>query len=157
MTPAFVIRLYTEDDYAAVATVYRSAVEAQAPAGYSQAQIRLWASYPKGGDEFRSRLALGATLVCEVDGSVVAFGQLEPTHHVAFLYCHPDYTRRGLATAIYAKLEAQARAAGVQRITTEASHIGREFFLRQGFVLVQAEKQKRLGVEFESFKLEKAL
>ena len=62
MTPAFVIRPYTEDDYAAVATVYRSAVEAQAPAGYSQAQIRLWASYPKGGDEFRSRLALGATL-----------------------------------------------------------------------------------------------
>ncbi len=157
MTPEHVIRPYSEDDYEAVATVYRDAVEAQAPAGYSEAQIRLWASYPNGGDEFRALLAQGGALVCEVDGKVVAFGQLAPSHHIPFLYCNPRHTRRGLASAIYAKLEQAARAAGAARISTEASHIGRLFFEQQGFMVVQAEKLVRLGVAFERFKLEKPL
>lgn len=151
------IRPYVESDYAAVADVYRDAVESLARVAYTEEQVRMWASFPSSSNDFRQRLNRGDVLVAEEVGIVVAFGQLEPEDHVAFLYCRGAYARRGLASAIYARLETCARAKGVVNLWTEASRISRAFFVQQGFNVTEIEQVVRLGVQFERFKMVKIL
>ena len=117
----------------------------------------MWASYPASGTDFEARLARGGVIVADVEGLVVAFGQLEPADHVAFLYCKGAFARRGLASAIYAEVEARARADGAIELRTEASRISRGFFERQGFAVTEVEQVERGGFTFERFKMRKAL
>ena len=157
MNATFRLRPYTGDDYAAVAEVYRDAVETLTRSVYNEEQVRMWASYPSDGNDFRERLARGGVIVAEAGGKIVAFGQLEPVDHVAFLYCKGAFARRGLASAIYAEMEGLAKLAGARELRTEASRISRGFFERQGFAVAEIEQSVRLGVSFERFKMRKAL
>ena len=157
MNTPFRLRPYADDDYAAVANVYRDAVEALTRSAYNEQQVRMWASYPASGTDFEERLARGGVIVADAESVVVAFGQLEPSDHVAFLYCKGAFARRGLASAIYAKMEARAEAAGAKELRTEASRISRVFFERHGFAVTEVEQSVRLGVTFERFRMRKEL
>lgn len=151
------LRAFLPSDAEHLAWVYRDAVRGLGVQAYTPAQVEVWALYPDDLAEFGGRLARGVTLVAEVAGRVVAFGQLEPDDHLAFLYCAAAHARRGVATAIYAALEAQAVSRGVAAIHTEASRISRPFFEKQGYTLVEIERVDRFGVEFERFRMRKGL
>ena len=151
------LRAFLPSDAEPLAWVYRDAVRGLGVQAYTPAQVEAWALYPDDLAEFGGRLARGVTLVAEVAGRVVAFGQLEPDDHLAFLYCAAAHARRGVATAIYAALEAQAVSRGVAAIHTEASRISRPFFEKQGYTLVEIERVDRFGVEFERFRMRKGL
>jgi putative acetyltransferase len=97
----FRLRPYIDSDYAAVAEVYRDSVETLTRSAYGEEQVRMWASYPASGEDFRERLARGGVILAEAAREVAAFGQLEPLDHVAFLYCKGAFARRGLASEIY--------------------------------------------------------
>ena len=149
------IRPYQKSDAEAAARVYRDAATNIGCTAYDAEQVRIWALYPDDMEEFRSRLSCGRTLVAEEESTLVAFGQLEPIDHIAFLYCASAFSRRGIASAIYLQLEQQALKAGVRALTTNATRVSRSFFEKKGFVVLAAERPLRLGVEFERFKMEK--
>jgi len=152
------LRPVAAGDLDALAKIYREAVIAIGPQAYDAEQVRVWALYPDSMDEFRERLSRGFTLVAEAGANgPVAFGQLDPEDHVAFLYCAPSSTRRGIASAIYQRLEAHAMAQGQPELTTDASRISRPFFAKHGFEVTAVEHAVRLGVEFERFRMHKAL
>lgn len=152
-----IIREFLSSDVEGLAVVYRDAVRGIGPQAYSAEQVAAWAVYPDDMEEFRARMSRGLTLVAEVEGRVVAFGQLEPEDHLAFLYCSTDYARRGIGTEIYARLEARAVERGVAAIHTEASRISRSFFAKHGYELIEVEHVVRFGVEFERVRMRKAL
>jgi putative acetyltransferase len=149
------IRAFQKPDAEAAARVYRDAAINVGRSAYNAEQVRVWALYPDDMEEFRTRLARGVTLVAEEGKEVVAFGQLEPIDHIAFIYCASSFSRRGIASAIYQQLEQRALAEGVKTLTTDASRISRPFFERNGFVVLETEQSLRLGVEFERFKMVK--
>jgi|GEM_PF-3759448 len=60
-------------------------------------------------DRVRVALSVGQTIRAVVGGSPVAFGQLHPADHIAYLYCHSAHARRGYAAAILA-VKSGARA-----------------------------------------------
>ncbi len=147
------IRPYTPGDADALAEVYRDSVRGIGPQAYGPEQITMWSAWPDNREEFDSCLALGLTLVAEVEGRVVALGQLHPENHVVLLYCSTANARRGIASALYARLEEHALAAGVTEISTNASRISRPLFEKQGFTVVKVETAHRSGVDFERFKM----
>lgn len=151
------LRPFLKSDAEALARVYRDAVRTIGPGMYSARQVEVWALYPDDMEEFRDRLSRGLTLVAEEAGEMVAFGQLDPIDHVAFLYCAGAFSRRGLASAIYEHLEHQAASSGVTTLTTDASRISRPFFEKKAFVVRAVEHPLRLGVEFERFRMTKAV
>jgi putative acetyltransferase len=157
MDAVFHIRAYVDDDFDAVAEVYRNAVETLARSAYTDEQVRMWASYPDDGDDFRMRLGRGGVVVAKVEREIAAFGQLEPDDHVAFLYCKGAFARRGLATEIYFRMEARARLASVPVLRTEASRVSRGFFEGKDFAVDEVENSVRGGVTFERFKMTKRL
>jgi putative acetyltransferase len=142
-------------DAEALAGIYRDAVRGIGSQAYTQEQVVAWALYTDDMEEFRIRMSRGLTLVAEEEGRKIAFGQLEPDDHLAFLYCSAANARRGIGSAIYSALEAHARAKGVSEIRTEASRISRPFFEKKGYTVFEIEQVVRSGVEFERFRMRK--
>lgn len=151
------LRTYQPSDAAAIAAVYRDAVVGTGATAYNAQQVTIWSRYPEDLEAFRDLLSQGLTVVALQGDRLVAFGQLNPLDHVAFLYTASDCGRQGYAGAIYQQLEVFAREQGVTRLHTEASRISKLFFLKVGFQILETEWVERHGVEFERFKMEKWL
>ncbi len=160
MTPArgpLQWRAYQPGDAAALAALFRASIEALAASHYDAAQRAAWAASADDLGGFATRLARGTTLVALADDEPVAFGQLHPHDHVEMLYTAPGWARQGLATALLARLEALARAAGAPLLTSDASEVSESVFRRAGFMLVAPQTVQRDGVSLRRFHLCKSL
>jgi putative acetyltransferase len=151
------LRECNDRDAEAVARVFRDAVLMTGLEGYSPAQVDAWARAADDRPAFAARLRRGVTLVAELGGSIVAFGQLDTIDHLDMIYCQPAQGRRGISSAIHAELERRARKCGVKAIHAEASKISRRFFEKHGYSAVEVERVVRFGSEFERFKMRKFL
>ena len=148
-------RVYQPSDAETIAAIYRDAVIGVGSSAYNAKQIEIWSSYPEDIEEFRGLLSEGLTVVGLHDSQLVAFGQLNPSNHIAFIYTASQFARCGYATEIYQQLEAKAIQEKVKRLHTEASRISKHFFLKMGFRVIETEIVLRQDVEFERFKMEK--
>lgn len=140
-----------------LAALFRSSILTLAASHYDAAQCAAWAA---GADDlagFDARLARGVTLVALSADEYAAFGQLFPGDHVEMLYVAPAWTRRGLASALIARLEALARDAQAITLDTDASALARPVFERAGFCLVAQESVRRGSVSLPRFHLCKPL
>jgi putative acetyltransferase len=151
------LRSYQPTDAEALVAVFRDAVRGTGATAYNAQQVAAWSAFPEDFEQFRHHLTLGTTLVGMEDSQIVAFGQLEPSDYIAFLYTASTVGRRGYATAIYQQLEAKSIEQGNQRLRTVASRISKHFFLKMGFRVVEPEWVDRQGVPIERFKMEKRL
>ncbi|NES83529.1 MAG: GNAT family N-acetyltransferase [Moorea sp. SIO2B7] len=151
------LREYQKSDAEAITKVYRDAVIGIGSTVYNSEQIKVWSSYPDELEYFRELLSLGLTIVASKNQEIVAFGQLNPVNHLAFIYTATNYSYQGIATAIYQKLETEAKQKQVKCLYTEASRIAKFFFLKHGFNIVETEIALRCGVEFERFKMQKLI
>lgn len=140
-----------------LAALFRSAILTLAASHYDAAQRAAWAAVADDPDEFDARLARGVTLVAVAGSEYAAFGQLFPSDHVEMLYVAPAWARRGLASALIARLEALAREARAITLDTDASALARPVFERAGFSLVAQESVRRGSVSLPRFHLCKPL
>jgi putative acetyltransferase len=151
------IRRYKPEDAEDIAGLFEKSVREIAIEMYTPEEVEAWASYADELEEIRHKLAEGLTLVAESGNRLVAFGQLKPPGHIEFLYTIKPYSRRGLATLIYKRLEDHAHLKGAGYLTTDASRISKPLFERLGFRLECPVIEKRKGVELECFKMRKEL
>ncbi|MDZ8118864.1 GNAT family N-acetyltransferase [Pontiella agarivorans] len=151
------IQLYRNCDCDKVIEIYRTAALYLGRQAYTDEQVQAWATYPEDPREFRRTLLQGLTLCAVEDGIPVAFGQLNPTDHIAFLYCHPRFARRGYASSLLHKLESAALKQNAPLIRTEASAISRPLFEKNGFRVLAEERPVRRGIEFLRYRMEKTL
>lgn len=156
--PAIEWRPYApERDAAALAALFLASVTTLTAGHYDAAQRAAWASSADDVASFGARLARGTTLVAVHDGAPVAFAQLWPVDHVEMLYVAPGWTRRGLATALLARLESVAREHGASVLGADASALARPVFERAGFSLVSVQTVWRGGVSLPRFQVCKLL
>ncbi len=151
------IRPFTTADTLAAAAVFRDAVINLAPQAYTDDEVDAWARCADDTAAFARQLSKGKVFVAEEDSAVVAFGQLEPTDHIAFIYCSARFARRGYGTAIYRRLETIAMQQGADALHTAASRVARPFFEKLNYTVVAAERPVRRGVALERFKMRKPL
>lgn len=151
------VRAYHPPDAEQLAALYRDAVTVTGATAYDEAQCRVWAASADDLDRFHQALNQGVTLVVITGAEVAAFAQLHPGNHLSLLYTAPAYARQGYATALYQQLRAIATARGATQITTMASRIAKELFLKLGFRVVSPDWVNRQGVLMERFRMEKQL
>ena len=105
---------------------------------------------------YRKALADGshAAFLAFEEGEVVGTGgvsyyRVMPTWHnptgekayIMNMYTRPDRRGRGVATGMLDRLVADARARGVVSIALEATAMGRQLYLRYGFVAAKSEME----------------
>jgi adenylate kinase family enzyme/GNAT superfamily N-acetyltransferase len=154
---AEILRPYQPGDAPLLAALYQNSVRTLAPAAYTPAQVDAWASYPEDLTAFEEQLESGTLRVAEINGTPAAFGLLEENDHIAFLYTHPQHTRKGLASLILTELETIARNDGQLLLDTDASLISKPFFLHHLFHTVSRESVERQGSIIDRYHLSKLL
>ncbi|WP_432698405.1 GNAT family N-acetyltransferase [Marinobacterium sp. YM272] len=155
--PSIVIRPYRPVDAWRVTDIFYNSVHAIEGRYYSLQEINAWAPLPVDYAQWARRLNTRQVQVAEADGNLVGFTAMEADGYIDWLYVHSDFQRLGVASALYARLEQQARHQGLNRLQVHASHLARPFFLRQGFRVVASCSVQRLGVELYNWKMEKSL
>jgi putative acetyltransferase len=160
---AFTIRPFRASDAEALSALTEAAIRTTGSRAYSPQQIAAWASPYPCPDRFLARAERGAAYFIAVDDAdcPLAYALMEPDGHLDMLYCHPDHTGRGLAAAVLGAAETAARAAGIDRLFTEASEVARPAFERAGFSLLHRRDfgiaHARQDVAIHNYAMEKRL
>ncbi len=138
-----------------MAAVFDSAVRLGAARDYDAEQIAAWAA----GDDRRwsDRLASRPVWGAFAGSTLIGFVDLEADGHVDVLFVAADCHRRGIASALLAHVEGQARYKKLPRLFTEASLTARPFFARHGFRVVACRQVNVRGVLLDNFAMEKWL
>lgn len=153
------IRPYEPGDAAALAELFQRSVRGLGPRDYAPAQVEAWAARGGTAEQAHARCTDGRTVLvaADLEGRPVGFVDLEADGHIDMLFCAPEAAGKGVAPALYSRLEAIARERGLRRLYTEASEAARRFFLRQGFAVAKRRDFEIGGVPIHNFAMEKTL
>lgn len=156
----FTIRRWQPDDSAALADIFARAVRETASRDYRPAQIEAWVAGPA---DWAARLGASVTFVAvergiaDEAGRPIGFMQYEPPTRIDMAYVSPARQRRGVASALLAALEAEAKARQIKVLNVEASITSRPFFAGHGFSLLTPQIVRVRGQEFLNYRMQKKL
>jgi putative acetyltransferase len=151
------VRPYESADLAGIIETYTASIHGLAAAYYSPEQIAAWAPVPPDPRRWEERLAALHTVVAESDGVFAGFASYTNDGYLDFLFTHPNYARRGVASSLYQKIESALRLLAVARVTTHASLAARSFFDHQSFTMDAEECVACRGVLLRRFAMHKLL
>ena len=154
-TPFMKERPYESTDLPGVIATYTASIRSLAAPYYSPEQIAAWAPATPDAAQWEERLGHLHTIVAETDGILAGFASYTHDGYLDFLFTHPAFARRGVATELYQRIESILRARGLPRVTTHASLAARPFFDRQGFQLDAEECVECRGAFLRRFAMHK--
>ena len=73
--------------------------------------------------------------------------------YIDLLFLAPDRTGKGIAKQMYDCLLVVASERSIENLSTEASHLARVFFKRQGWSVTKAQTVRHIGVSMENFRM----
>ena len=152
------VRPYRPADAAALRRVFWRAVQEGAASAYDLRQRDAWARAPEAPPDWPDRLGRQITLVAETtdgDGGPLGFMTLGHDGHLDLAFVLPEAMGGGAAAALHDRLLAEAEARGIDRLTTEASHLARRFLLKQGWSEIAAQEVEIGGVRLVNFRMAK--
>lgn len=151
------VRQYESRDLSGVMDAYTASIRVLAAPYYSAEQLAAWAPMPPDEARWRERLAPLHTFVAEAEGRVAGFASYTHAGYLDFLFTHPDFVRRGVASRLYQRVESALLAVGASGVTAHVSLAARPFFDRQGFQVDAEESVECRGVHLRRFAMHKPL
>jgi putative acetyltransferase len=113
--------------------VFLRAVRETSRAHYTSEQVEAWAADYGDLDSWAAARAAAHTQLAIVDNHVAGFADLDDNGYIHMMFVDPDFSRRGVASALLASVVALARERGLPALTTFASLTSRPVFERHGF------------------------
>lgn len=151
------IRRFRDGEAGALHQVFFKTVREGTGEFYSEVQRRAWAANSRMPTRWIKRLADQFTVVATIEGRIVGFMSMAANGYVDLAYVLPHHKGLGIGSRLYEEIEAEARNRALTILTTEASHLARPFFKRQGWTEVAKQQVERLGITLENFRMEKLL
>lgn len=152
-----VVRAYGPADASATLELFTLAITTTARAAYSPEQTSAWLGEPRSLAEWHEGRAAVQTYVAELDGRVVGFTDIDGNGYVDRLFVHPEAGRRGVASALLARVVHQGRRQGLPALTTHASLVAEPVFSRHGFEIVARETVHRGDVALDRYEMRRPL
>ena len=157
MSERYLIRSLAESDIPALTEIFQRSIREVASRDYRPAQIEAWTRFAEESAAWEESMSLREVWVAEQAGKPIGFIQFEPPDHIDLTYVHPEHQRRGVATALLAKVEARARETGAPALHLEASITSRPFFAARGFEVVAPQIVTARGQDFLNYRMMKRL
>jgi putative acetyltransferase len=157
VTVSFTIRPWAPADTEELGEVFRRSVREVASRDYRPAQIEAWVQAPGEITTWAERMQNRITFVAEEAERLIGFIQYDLPDHIDMTYVHPERQRMGVASALLAALENEARTRGVKLLNVEASVTSRPFFQRHGYVVLTPQIVQVRGQEFLNYRMSKRL
>lgn len=148
------VRRYKQQDCKEIVKLFYDTVHTINSKDYSSAQLDAWAPEEINVDMWNKSLSSTYTVVTEINGSIVGFGNLDKTGYLDRLYVHKDFQGQGIATIITDELEKYAQKHDITIITTEASITAKPFFEKRGYKTIKQQSVERKGQTLINFLME---
>lgn len=146
------LRRYQTEDCSVLAALFYDTVHTVCRRNYTAAQCAAWATGQVDLTAWDQSFRDHVTLVAQMDGQIVGFGDIDATGYLDRLFVHRDFQRRGIAKALCDALEAAVPA---RPVVTHASLTARPFFEARGYRVVRRQEVLRAGVRLVNFVMEK--
>jgi len=124
---------------------------------YNQEQKRAWSSQAWNNPNFDNSITKGKGWLLSKQGIIIAFATRYPTDRIALFYCKGKFQRKGCGSKLLHKLEDEAKKDGLDSLSTEASLISYELFLKNGWKIIRKEKVTINNIFFERYKMKKII
>lgn len=151
------VRPYCTDDAVRLADVFDRAVREGTVGVYDADQRAAWASAMDTPPNWARRLNEEITVVAERGGQVAGFMTLGRDGFLDLAFVLPEAMGTGVAAALHDRMLVEAEARKLSRLTTEASHLARRFFIKQGWRDLGEVQVSLGGSSLTSFSMEKRL
>ncbi|TFD52709.1 GNAT family N-acetyltransferase [Cryobacterium sp. Hh7] len=151
------IRPFTVLDGEATRDVFLRAIRVTASSEYTPEQIAAWAPHDMDIFAWTAKRARTSTVVATSDDHVIGFTDLDDQGYIDMLFVHPDFGRRGVASALLASALERAGELGLAELSTNASLIARPIFERFGFVVLEQRYPVLAGVRLTNFSMRRSL
>ena len=149
------LRQITIKDQLELKKVYFDSIQSLDEKIYSKEQKRAWSSQAWKNPNFEKSITKGKGWLLSEKGIIVAFATRYPNNRIALFYCKGKFQRRGCGSMLLLKLEDEAKKEGIDFLSTEASLISYELFLKKEWKIVRKEKVTINNIFFERYKMVK--
>ncbi len=149
------LRQITIKDQLELKKVYFDSIQSLDEKIYSQEQKRAWSSQAWDNPNFDKSITQGKGWLLTEQGIIIAFATRYPNNRIALFYCKGKFQRRGYGSKLLHKLEDEAKKEGLDTLSTEASLISYELFLKNQWEIIRKEKVIINNIFFERYKMSK--
>ena len=94
------LRPYKPSDCPAMATLFYNTVHTVNSKDYTAAELDAWATGSVDLEAWNQSFLDHITLIAEIDGILVGFGDMDHSGYLDRLYVHKDYQRQCIATKL---------------------------------------------------------
>jgi len=151
------LRQITIKDQLELKKVYFDSIQSLDKKIYSESQKRAWSSQAWDNPNFDKSILKGKGWLLSEEGIIIAFATRYPNNRIALFYCKGEFQRKGIGSKLLHKLEDEAKKEGLESLTTEASLISFELFLKNGWEIIRKEKVTINNIFFERYKMIKII
>ncbi len=149
------LRKYKSEDCTTLAELFFQTVHTVNSRDYTNDQIDAWATGDIDISAWNKCFLNHNTLVAEINGIIVGFGDMDNNGYLDKLFVHKDYQGKGIATSIVNELEHQAVLCGINHFSTQASITAKPFFEHRGYRVVRENMAVRGNIKLNNFIMEK--
>ena len=151
------LRQITIKDQLELKKVYFDSIQSLDKKIYSQEQKRAWCAQAWGNPNFNNSISKGKGWLLSEKGIIIAFAIRYPNNRIALFYCKGKFQRKGFGSKLLQKLEDEAKKEGLVFLSTEASLISYELFLKNEWEIILKEKVTINNIFFERYKMIKII
>ena len=151
------LRQITVKDQLELKKVYFDAIQSIDERIYSQEQKRVWSIQAWDNPNFDKAITEGKGWLLSKKDKIVAFATRYPNNRIALFYCKSKFQKQGCGSKLLHKLEEEAKKEGLDSLSTEASLISFELFLKKEWKIIRKEKVTINNIFFERYKMVKII
>ena len=151
------LRQITIKDQIELKKVYFDSIQSLDEKIYNQEQKRAWSSQAWNNQNFNQSITQGKGWLLSEQRIIIAFATRYPNNRIALFYCKGEFQRKGYGTKLLHKLEDEAKKEGLDSLSTEASLISYELFLKNEWEIIRKEKVIINTIFFERYKMIKII
>ncbi len=151
------LRQITIKDQLELKKVYFDSIQSLDEKIYSQEQKIAWSSQAWNNPNFDKSITEGKGWLLSKQGLIIAFATRYPTDRIALFYCKGKFQRKGYGSKLLNKLEDEAKKEGLDSLSTEASLISYELFIKNKWKIIRKEKVIINNIFFERYKMTKII
>ena len=151
------LRQITIKDQLELKKVYFDSIQSIDEMIYSQEQKRAWSSQAWNNSNFDKSITKGKGWLLSNQGIIIAFATRYPNNKIALFYCRGKFQRKGCGSMLLHRLEDEAKKEGLNSLSTEASLISYELFLKNQWKTIRKEKVIINNIFFERYKMTKII